>query len=382
MPRPATVSACLLAALFAWGPARPAWALETDQFTVPDRPLADVGTDISRFVMATLWDVMQSANTKAAWHEREARAATWPFWKKYHRGKARQFRSADYLCQKLYEALAGGGLPECKIEQWVRKDERHLRARARGPVLFRMTCGRGVYGDSPFTKPLLLVDLSPTLNVHGSYVGLDKFGHLFQQGHDYYNEYRAEENRGGDEEQALARAVRVGIGQERGIFGEGLVGVYSNADLSANYAGLKFYLHLTRPVRVGGRTLPPVLVRGDDGSWVLNPDRPPAAEGLLRPFISDHFNEALNPSRYSPQMRDTVRSRLRRRADRLVAFYETSAERARAEQAELATWHGEWYGHSGFDHVITIADNCFRRDESDAQDREPRAASARLGPSR
>ena len=50
--------------------------------------------------------------------------------------------------------------------------------------------------------------------------------------------------------------------------GEATVGIYSNADLAANYAGLKFYLNLTRAVDVGGASLPPVLVRAD-GKWLL-----------------------------------------------------------------------------------------------------------------
>jgi hypothetical protein len=147
------------------------------------------------------------------------------------------------------------------------------------------------------------------------------------------------------------------VDQERGIFGEGLIGVFSNADLAANYAGLKFYLNLTRPVPVGGRALPPLLVRRNGGPWRLNPDR--AAADFLRPLVSDHFNEALNPSRFCDQMRPTVRANLRRRVDRVLAFYRTTAEQARAKVAELWTWHGEDYGHCRLDRVVTIADNCF-----------------------
>jgi hypothetical protein len=318
--------------------------------------------------MATIWDVAQAANTKAAWHEREARRPPWLLWKQYHLGKAVQFRGEDYLARRVYEALAGGGLPECKIEQWVQRQR--FRMLDGQSALFRMNCARGVYGDSLLTKPLFLIDLSPTINVHDSYMGTDKLGHLFQQGYEYYMEYRREELRGGGERRALGRAVRLGVDQERGIFGEGLIGVFSNADLAANYAGLKFYLNLTRPVSVGGRSLPPLLVRRYDGLWALNGER--AAADFLRPFVSDHFNEALNPSRFCDQMRPTVRANLRRRVDRLLAFYRTTAEQARAKVDQLWTWHGEDYGHCGLDRVVTIADNCF--DETASTD--PRAAAA------
>ena len=336
---------------------RPAVALETDQFTVPDSALPDLGPEVNVYVAATLFDLVQELNGRAEAHDRAARASALPLLRDYHRGRAARYRSEDLLARRVYDALAGTSLPECRIELWVRRYRfRAARETPGRSKMFHMTTARGVYGDSVFSKPLLLVDLSPTINVHGSYVGLDKLGHLFQQGYEYHREFRREERRGGDERRATARAVRLGVAQERGVYGELLVGVYSNADLAANYAGMKFYLNLTREVDVGGQTLPPLLSRDGRGSWVFNPHRRPA--DLLRPFVGDHFNEALNPSRFRPGFRETVQARLRRRAQKLVEFYDTTAERERERMVELSTWHGEKYGHCGFERLVTIADNC------------------------
>lgn len=377
--RAGAIASLLVGALVGSFLAAPARALETDQFTVPDRPLADIGPHVDAYVMATVWDVVQAANGKAAWHARQARRTPWVFWKQYHRGKAEQFGGDEYLARRVYEALAGGSVPECRIELWVRQ-QRFRGADPNDRALFNLTCARGVYGNSIFTKPLLLVDLSPTVNVHGSYMGLDKLGHLFQQGYDYYRRYRSEELRGRGGGRALASAVRLGVAQERGIYGEALIGVYSNADLAANYAGLQFYLNLTRTVRVGTCELPPLLVRGERKTWVLNPARADAGgRDVLRPFVSDHFNEALNPSRYCDQMRATVRANLRRRARRLVAFYGTTAEEARARQLELSTWHGAPYGHSRFPRVVTMADNCFPAEVLAGAQPAGRRAGARTG---
>ena len=337
--------------------ARPALALETDQFTVPDSALPDLGPEVDVYVAATIFDLVQELNERADGHGRAARAAAWPLLRDYHRGRAARYRSEDLLAKRVYDALAGTSLPECRIEQWVRRHRFRVRRQEPGRgTMFHMTTARGVYGDSAFSKPLLLVDLSPTINVHGSYVGLDKLGHLFQQGYEYHQEFRREERRGGGERRAAARAVRLGVAQERGVYGEALVGVYSNADLAANYAGMKFYLNLTRDVCVGGETLPPVLLRDGRGNWVFNPHRRPA--DLLRPFVGDHFNEALNPSRFRPGFRETVQARLRRRAQKLIEFYDTTADRERERMVELSTWHGEKYGHCGFERLVTIADNC------------------------
>ena len=350
-------SALLMVSLCAavTAPARSARGLETDQFTVPARALPDLGPETDAYVAATVWDVVQDLNARAAAHAAAARGAAWP-WGDYHRGRAARYRSADFLTKRVFDAVAGPGLPESRIEQWVRRNDfRAARAAGDAPV-FNMSLARCVYGDSPFNKPLLLAFLSPTVNVHGTYMGVDKLGHVFQHGYHYYEEYRRAEAGGADDAGATARAVRTGVGQERGFYGETTTGVYSNADLAANLAGLKFYLNLTRAVRVGGDTLAPVLVRDRAGNWCFNPGRRPDRQ--LRLLVGDQFNEALNPSRFQGVLRDTVRDRLKRRAEKLLEFYDTTPQRERERVVELSTWHGEDYGHSGFSRLVTIADNC------------------------
>jgi hypothetical protein len=336
-------------------PAAP--ALETDQFTVPNGPLPDIGPELDVYVAGTVWDVVQTLNTRAADEERAARRSVWP-WRDYHRARASRLRSDDLLAQRVYDNLAGPGLPECRIEVWAREHPfRCARDAGVANVGFELPLSRCVYGDSLFDKPLLLAFLSPTVNVHGTYLGVDKLGHLFQHGFYYLQEYRQAESDGEGAAAATARAVRLGVDEEQGFYGALTTGVYSNADLAANYSGLKFYLNLTRPVRIDGRTLPPMLLRDRKGNWYFNPSRQP--DRSLRLLVDDHFNEALNPSRFEWVLRDTVRDRLRPRAERLLDFYDTTPERERERMHELATWHGEPYGHSGFSsRLVTIADNC------------------------
>ena len=342
----------LCAALLA--PGGRALALETDQFTVPARALPDLGPEIDVYVAATVFDVAQDLNARAAAHEAAARRSTWP-WKGYHRGRAARYREADFLTKRVYDALAGPGLPESRIEQWVRRNDFRATRATGGRAVFETTLARCVYGNSPFNKPLLLAFLSPTVNLHGSYMGVDKLGHVFQHGYHYFEEYRRAERGGADDARATTRAVKRGVSEERSFYGELTTGVYSNADLAANLAGLKFYLNLTRPVRVGGETLAPLLVRDRAGHWCFNPGRRPTEQLLL--LADDTFNEALNPSRFHGVLRDTVRGRLKGRAEKLLEFYETTPQRERERVAELATWKGEHYGHSGFSRLVTIADS-------------------------
>jgi hypothetical protein len=303
-----------------------------------------------------LRDIVREANDKGGWHAVKATNST-GFWRERHLAQAAEYQSEGYVARRLYEELGTGGTPECRVERWVR----HHHFAGEGVAVFRPDRGPGggVYAGAPFPKPLLLGNMSPTVNAFGVYLGVDKVGHFFQQGYEYCREYDKELEAGGDEAAAVERAIGLGIDQERGWFGLATVGVYSNADLACNYAGLKFYLNLTRPVRVGGATIPPVLVRDEHGGWRFNPDRP--TDDLLRPFFSDHFNEALNPSSYEAGLRDTIRRNVRRVAPRLVSFYRCSPQTERARLAELATWHGEPYGHLEDEGLVTIADTCFEQ---------------------
>jgi hypothetical protein len=340
--------------------ALPARALETDQFTPPPHPLDDISPQLQQHTTAVLQRVISRTNIRRLNALRDARRTSQKGWKQAHLQKAANYLTEDYVARALFDEV-GHGLPDCTIESWVAKSKfpyAHYR--------FDPPIGQSVYGPNPFARPLTLQELSPTVKLYGSYMGTDKIGHVFQQGYEYFEAYRRAEAKGRTPEQARRAAVQVGVGQEHGFFGLVMVGVYSNADLAANYAGLKLYLNLTRPVTVDRRQLPPILVVRD-GLWHINPA---AGEQWLRPFFSEHHNEALNPSRYSGQLRDTVRSRFPDRAEKWVAFYHSDRSTEADRLRRLSTWYGEDYGHSGPGQVVSVVDLHFDRHA------EPVAASA------
>lgn len=363
---------------------RAADALETDQITVPPQRLADIGPELADEVLVRIDAAVARVNARAVSHARRADAAH-GFWRRHHLRERDRNLAEGVLAREVYRELAGAALPECRIERWVRTHPFRGSGGDRGSARFEMSCGAGVYGASPLGRSPLLMSLSPTVNAFGVHFGADKVGHLFQQGYQYYERFAREEVRatraGGDASAAaLTGAVRRGVDQERGFYGAALVGVYSNADLAANYAGLKLYLNLTRAVRVGSAVRPPLFVLRD-GAWVRDGaarSRPgewgvqmpragtagvagdtTGAVAFLRPFVSDHFNESLNPSRYNQPTRATVRARWRQRSSAWVAFYGDSRQVEADRLARLATWHGEPYGHSGFDGLVTALDTCF-----------------------
>lgn len=142
-----------------------------------------------------------------------------------------------------------------------------------------------IYGGAPVwaTRVNFFFGVGRTIKVNGSLVGTDKLGHFFSQGFKYYRRHL--------EGWPVARVLRWGRLGERWIFGQATTGVFSNADLVANYEGFLFYRSLFedgvvapgKPAIVAWREGRPVLQRPFD--W--------------RDHVNDYWDEALNPSWFS-----------------------------------------------------------------------------------
>jgi hypothetical protein len=98
--------------------------------------------------------------------------------------------------------------------------------------------------------------------------------------------------------------------------------------------------------------------------WRLN-QQVRLGSGWFKPFITDHWNEALNPSYYDWTMRPGIRRVLRNRAAPIVQFYTQKDSRPRDPAYydhlahELSTYYGEAYGHSRrFEKLMTIGNTC------------------------
>ena len=138
----------------------------------------------------------------------------------------------------------------------------------------------------------------PTIRVGGVYFGTDKIGHFFSQGRKFYGRYR----RHGDEARAAKRSVLT----ERGLFGRLSTGVYSNADIVANYEGHRFYHGLLHDGVVADKS---ALFRWEDGKPVRQ-----------RRFTwADHVNpfwdELLNPNAYGAGLVPVAKKRMLRLCD-------------------------------------------------------------------
>jgi hypothetical protein len=214
---------------------------------------------------------------------------------------------------------------------------------------------------------LMMIVQAPTIKAYGVYFGTDKLTHFHHLGWSYYKWYRSLLASGSSKEAALRKVIEHhaegGLLAEGKFYGRLGTGVYSNGDMAANYAGFKFFLNVTGPVMLKGKERQPLLVRCGV-FWRLN-DQVRLRSGWFRAFISDHWNEALNPCYYDWTMRAGIRRVLRRRAEPIVQFYTRKAGRP-ADSAyydnlarELSTYYGEPYGYYGrVEKAMTIGNTC------------------------
>lgn len=318
-------------------------ALETDQFTPPPAPLVDLGPGFEQEVTQAIVEAIETVNQRRQEHLRNAAKAPFKFLRDEHLKKAEACLAAPALAKAVYQATVYSGHPQCKMEMWARYTEFEQQPARFSPPLDKTVMGA-------FSRPITIWYMSPTINLHGVYLGTDKIGHFFEQGYEYYEVYQKATKAGRDEATAIRKAIQKGVGQEKGIYGLLVDSVFSNADLAANYAGLKFYLNLTRPIMVAGQMRPAMVVLKGD-RWELNP----AATGdVMRPFISEHWNEGFNPSKFGWPLRNAVRNNVRTRLDRFLAFYNTTVEQERRRLEQIRTWYGEEYGHSGWEQLVTV----------------------------
>jgi hypothetical protein len=113
---------------------------------------------------------------------------------------------------------------------------------------YSMLLNDSIYRDIDYIKgfSLNLKELSDVVNINGHLVGLDKIGHFFAQGWQYFEFTHYEK-------ETIDKAIEWGRKKEAGTFGFTTTGVFSYADLVANLNGWRFWnrvlLHQDDPLK-------------------------------------------------------------------------------------------------------------------------------------
>lgn len=89
-----------------------------------------------------------------------------------------------------------------------------------------------------------LMPLDPAMRSGDILFGTDKLGHFFTNGLRHYDTYVEARKEGADDDEAMRRAIEDGIREEKTWLGLYPSGIFSFADLEANYQGLRFFREL------------------------------------------------------------------------------------------------------------------------------------------
>lgn len=335
---------------------KPVFAFETDQYNLPPQPLADIGNEVSEYTESVLRQSVEKINSEILTRQAclENPSSNCDSSEKT-RKRLVYLRSPDAVAREVYNILGSGILPFTKSGSWMESHDF-----GKEPARYKISFRKSIF----LFFPTSYFGLASTVKMYDAQFGTDKIAHLFQEGYNYYKIYQDAVNKGLSNAEATEKAVKWGKKSEKTFYGTWVSGVFSNADLASNYVGLKFYQGLTQEIKIG-KTIRPAVLLLKNGAWIFNENfNPPNM--LLKPFISNHLNEALNPSVFTKMfgLRAYVRRVLKKQA--CQKWFEQFPDLSRSEldktSNQLHLWNGEDYGFTDSSDFVTISNTCFDKE--------------------
>ena len=263
-----------------------AYASETDQFFDRSEPMADSTEALNKKFNETLAKVIARHST---------------------------VRDQRIIVYKVASRLGGHHFVDYRL-----KDKYEIWALKSPTVVSRRVATvDSIYGEMPFwsIRAVAVFGLGETIRVNGQLIGSDKLSHFLSQGRKFYHRYQ----KSGSEN----KAARRGVLTERAIFGSGMTGSFSNADLVANYEGFLFYRSLFEDDIISGK---PAIFRWEDDGWVMQ------REFDWADHVNEYWDEALNVNAYDWMLRRHMEDRL---ADLCPQYWQNPAIYTIQDEDEL-----------------------------------------------
>ena len=250
-------------------------ALETDQYWAWGRPLAD-STDAvnARFNL-----------------ELERAIASFP----EHR-QPTSCREISIAYRKRMRSLL---LHEIQVWIW---NTRWVERAPDGGEESREYAGTNLFSRHPLIDPATWMPYSPTIEIGGVRIGIDKLSHMVSSGWTYYGEYNKGLADGESSDEATRRAVRRGLVEESLILGKATAGVFSVSDMEASLAGIRFYRDLC--------DVPDPVLELGDGGWTI------VRRVDIGRYVAPRWDESFQPPVYSKGRWRKVRPVLESYCDR------------------------------------------------------------------
>jgi len=208
--------------------------------------------------------------------------------------RTKPLESPEQLTIEFYQYLFQG-LHSSRVRAWANHAPEVDRFPDRGVSFFayqRMSIYRDLTAF-PFVLPM-----TRTVRVGNIYFGTDKIGHFFGFGRRYFQRYLLCRRDGLDTEKAMRKVVLWGVAIESSFVGGLVDGIFSHADLEANFQGFL----MARSCCEGDDA----HFRQEGGQWRL------ARPFDMRDYITPDFDESYNNSHYTGLRKDRVLEILRR----------------------------------------------------------------------
>lgn len=370
-----------------------ATAWETDQYTLPAQPIAEVGEEVSRYIYLNLLNSINRAKQHRISYSNRVEQLTTELKelqkKQRHIDKPVLSKTRlNYQIKQLKKQLQHQQQQGVNYYQTptqmalfiqqhigvaIAKEEKKdaiwgavtdftpykTGMKAQNPVAFCPRRFDSIYAYAGFHRllhPSHFV-LSSTIKLYGIEVGMDKLGHLFNEGFQYYLRFSEATDSGYTESFALREAVKWGVTSEDSYYGRWVSGIYSNADLASNYTGLYFYRNLFSSLVLAGVTYPAILIKDAEGDYQINDVKQNEPQRLLKRFVSNHMNEAFNSSSFEYLQYIVLKEAVKNRCSAWQKKYPNPAV-FNNKLAGLQRWNGADYGYNSTN-TISIYDSCF-----------------------
>jgi hypothetical protein len=269
----------------------PAVALETDQFYAWGKPIEDSTLYLDAWVQLQIESVLDSRPAAAA---QDCESVVNDVQKK--------------LQHSIYQPIELWIISSDLVDRIPRDFEASMHYRSN--YLLSKTF---LFDYARWLQP------SPTLQVNEVRFGSDKLAHFFSEGWWYYK--RWSKKRDDMSADALQRDLfEYGVKLEQSIQGVRMTGVFSPADLEANYQGLMFYQQLCHGDQ-------PLLAR-QDGRWHFS------SSYSIGNYVQPEWDESWNPNIYSPKRWKGIRQTM---AAYCPALESDWVSRQRSQYAALDT---------------------------------------------
>lgn len=248
----------------------PAWAAEADHFSLPDGQIADITAEVNRLSNEGLAAAITDLNAQGGCDDSR--------------------KSEELLYERLTDVFSNhkkGQLVNTIISGEIPRTVIPLKESiySEWSIWNGFLLGRRGAAKSPLA-------LFPLIKIGDTVVGVDKLEHMFGMGLRYFKGHYLEEK-------PLVSVLKGGIFKEKTFLGGNMLatGVFSYADLAANFNGMRFWNHMLqkRDDVLGAQHNVGPYLTCQAGKWVKNEERPIDFSN----YVDATMQESMNCSKFA-----------------------------------------------------------------------------------